>query len=499
LSEYGDLDESSEGDRVSALEEELISLSAELRLMEDEEPRLRELVAASEAVGAETKIETILGLLDGAFAGRSVLFFTEYKATQSLLMSALMARYGRGAVTFINGDDRADEVVIPDGPVDTLHEPREHAAERFTRGEVRFLVSTEAGGEGIDLQANCHSLVHVDLPWNPMRLHQRVGRLNRYGQTRQVEVFIIRNPDTVESRIWDKLYAKIDNIMLALRAVMDDPEDLLQLVLGMTSPAVFRDLFAEGPAVPTDTLSSWFDQKTAQFGGRDALETVTGLVGHCARFNFAQVSDQIPPLDLPDLRQFFVTALELNHRRAQDGEDGALSFRTPDDWRTEPAVRRDYTSMVFDRGRVGAESNEQVLGVGHIVLDKALCQAVAREVSVAEFPDDLLPRPLLVFRIADRVTTSSVITQAVLAGVEVGVAGTCTMIRDWQLLRRLNDFTTQRALRRQVPAARCLPADAGELIQPAKQFLEAQMASLGIRFTVPEITLYVALWPAPRS
>jgi hypothetical protein len=57
-------------------------------------------------------------------------------------------------------------------------------------------------------------LIHIDLPWNPMRLHQRVGRLNRYGQTRKVEVFTVRNPDTVEARIWVKLNAKIEQIIL---------------------------------------------------------------------------------------------------------------------------------------------------------------------------------------------------------------------------------------------------------------------------------------------
>jgi SNF2 family DNA or RNA helicase len=75
----------------------------------------------------------------------------------------------------------------------------------FNAGRIRFLVSTEAGGEGIDLQERCSALIHVDLPWNPMRLHQRVGRLNRYGQQRPVEVVSLRNPDTVEAMIWQKL------------------------------------------------------------------------------------------------------------------------------------------------------------------------------------------------------------------------------------------------------------------------------------------------------
>ena len=177
---------------------------------------------------------------------RQVLFFTEYKATQSLLMSALMREFGEGAIAFINGDDRADEVVFPSGESKSIFLERNEATERFNAGRVRFMVSTEAGGEGIDLQENCHSLIHVDLPWNPMRLHQRVGRLNRYGQKNQVEVVVLRNPETVEGRICEILQEKMNQIMIALGQAMDEPEDLLQLVLGMTSPALWRELFVEG-------------------------------------------------------------------------------------------------------------------------------------------------------------------------------------------------------------------------------------------------------------
>ncbi len=107
----------------------------------------------------------------------------------------------------------------------------------------KFYICTEAGGEGIDLQDNCFSMIHVDLPWNPMRLHQRVGRLNRYGQKQQVEVINIRNPDTVESRIWDLLNTKIGNVMRSLGAAMEEPEDLQQLILGMTDKGFFNELF----------------------------------------------------------------------------------------------------------------------------------------------------------------------------------------------------------------------------------------------------------------
>ncbi len=82
------------------------------------------------------------------------------------------------AITFINGDGQADDVIDAQGRPRTVRVDRAAAADSFNEGRVRFLVSTEAGGEGIDLQERCHSLIHVDLPWNPMRLHQRVGRFS---------------------------------------------------------------------------------------------------------------------------------------------------------------------------------------------------------------------------------------------------------------------------------------------------------------------------------
>ncbi|MDB4671564.1 SNF2-related protein, partial [Pirellulaceae bacterium] len=299
LLSYEELERNNDLDELNRVEEQLAEKTVALSLMEDEEPRLAELIEAADAVQTDTKIEKILVLLDERFSGRAVLFFTEYKATQSLLMSALIRKYGDGCVTFINGDGRADGVIGSDGKEKSITEDRETAASKFNSGEVQFLVSTEAAGEGIDLQENSHTLIHVDLPWNPMRLHQRVGRLNRYGQTKQVEVMTLRNPSTVESRIWDKLNEKIDSIMQSMGNVMDEPEDLLELVLGMSSPSMFREVFTVANDVPPGSLSKWFDEKTAKFGGEDVIDTVRDLIGHCSHFDFQAMSEKIPKLDLP--------------------------------------------------------------------------------------------------------------------------------------------------------------------------------------------------------
>lgn len=376
LTRYQEYEQVGDHDRVSEFEEQIAALSVKLALMADEESWLRELVAAANAVKVETKIDKIRQIVHERFPERPVLFFTEYKATQALVMSALMQAFGDDSVTFINGDARIDGVIDGQGRKRTISERRETAATKFNQGQARFLVSTEAGGEGIDLQARCHTLIHVDLPWNPMRLHQRVGRLNRYGQTRQVEVVTLRNPETVEAAIWDKLNHKIEQITRALGQVMDDPEDMLQLILGMTSPTMFRDVFGGANQVARASLSQWFDQQTVQFGGQDAIAAVRNLVGHSARFDFNQVSDQIPRLDLPALRPFVVSMLTLHHRRVDSEGDERISFLTPEDWlEGEPGLRRRYDHVVFDRQASQDNTAVQILGVGHRLVDKALALA----------------------------------------------------------------------------------------------------------------------------
>ena len=89
---------------------------------------------------------------------------------------------------------------------------RRQAIARF-EGDTQFLLSTEAGGEGINLQQRCHVMVNYDLPWNPMRLVQRIGRLYRYGQKKRVVVFNIHSPDTLDEQIIDILYSRLEQVV----------------------------------------------------------------------------------------------------------------------------------------------------------------------------------------------------------------------------------------------------------------------------------------------
>jgi len=124
-----------------------------------------------------------------------LLIFTEYRTTQSYIANALRERWGDDCVDLINGGMNYQE---------------RHKAIHHFENEGRFLISTEAGGEGINLQRNCHMMVNYDLPWNPMRLVQRVGRLYRYGQKKKVLVFNLHVEGTLDQDILQLMYQRID-------------------------------------------------------------------------------------------------------------------------------------------------------------------------------------------------------------------------------------------------------------------------------------------------
>lgn len=420
-------------------------------LMTDEIRRLDELLSLSNAVGRETKIDCLIKLVAHEIPqGESVLLFTEYKATQALVMNALQREFGFGSVTFINGDDRLDGVEASDGSTRTIRRSREDAADAFNAGRVRFLVSTEAGGEGIDLQENCCTLVHMDMPWNPMRMHQRVGRLSRYGQKRPVTVFILRNPGTVEARIWELLNAKLERIQMAHTSVMDDKEDILQVVTGAALHSSFDRLFSDAQEVPRGRLAEWFDQETATLGGQDVVDMARELLGNVARFDFQQVGKDLPKVDLPDLESFFVRAVG-RHRTRVFRRDGGLAFNSPNRWKARSyAVRDRYEGLVFDRTVRGKGAAAKVLGVGHTAFDIALQEACSLKECIATGRG--LQSAILVLSAEDEITGSGAVSQRLVFGAtEVG--DEVTVLRDWELLQKLNSCRPpQEWMNRELPA-----------------------------------------------
>lgn len=130
--------------------------------------------------------------------GEKLLIFTESRETLEYLVEKLTA-WGYSVVALHGG-------LNLDARIRAEHEFREHA---------QVMVSTEAGGEGINLQF-CSLMVNYDIPWNPNRLEQRMGRIHRYGQTKEVHIYNLVARDTREGKVLDALFRKLAQIQEAL-------------------------------------------------------------------------------------------------------------------------------------------------------------------------------------------------------------------------------------------------------------------------------------------
>jgi len=467
------------------IEDEIAKLT--LELMENECDRLEELIAAADEIPHETKVETIVASVHELPAGESVLFFTEYKVTQALLISTLWREFGEHSATFINGDNALPGVLAPNGSRRDLREARDAAKDRFNAGAVRFLVSTEAAGEGVDLQERCSRLIHVDLPWNPMRLHQRVGRLNRIGQREVVKVMLFQNPDTVESRIWTLLNEKLERITRSINAVTEEPEDMHQLVLGIAGPSVLDTVFSQADTVPRAKLAEWFDQQTGQLGGQDSVRVVQDLIGHAQHFDFAQVSKQVPKLDLPDLAPFFRLSLRYNRRQVTEST-GSLAFKTPDSWLRSVGVRPRYTNVRFSR-KVPAGEKGMTAGVGNRLFDAALeqaCQLTGAHTAINDGPNSGL---LFVFRCFDRITGNPGQPQGIICGVFCDGAAFLAL-KDWEVLCSLNRFAVN-AKPSPDSESEATTGHSGnaELLNRAEVVLRESLPSLDLPFRQPDLVL----------
>ncbi len=240
LPDADELEEMDEADR-ERLERvlEAISLAGSAADVRAEIAELRQLAVEAKAVessGVEAKLSRLKNLMQeqGFFdkPDQRLLLFTEFKDTLDYLVAKLIEWGFR--VGTIHGGMR----------IGSRDEPgsRLYTEQQFREGAIQILVATEAAGEGINLQC-CNILFNYDIPWNPNRLEQRMGRIHRYGQTKDCLIFNFVATNTIEGRILQRLLEKLQEIRNALQ------DDAVFNVVGEVLPAaqierVLRDYYA---------------------------------------------------------------------------------------------------------------------------------------------------------------------------------------------------------------------------------------------------------------
>ncbi len=240
LPDWDELDEMEEGER-EKLERtlEAVTLAGNADMVREEIAELRDLAIVAKGVeesGAEAKLGKLEALLqsEGFYdhPDRRLLLFTEFKDTLDYLVERLEAKGFRVGV--IHGGMKPGSRDEPG--------TRIYTEQQFRDGEIQLLVATEAAGEGINLQC-CHILFNYDIPWNPNRLEQRMGRIHRYGQLEDCLIFNFVATNTIEGRVLQRLLDKLQEI----RNALDD--DAVFNVVGEILPSshverVLRDYYA---------------------------------------------------------------------------------------------------------------------------------------------------------------------------------------------------------------------------------------------------------------
>ena len=180
------------------VEEAIEAMSLNMAEEIEELVRIIEVAKQAEYQHTDVKVEKLTDTLDMLISedkDQKVIIFTEFVATQLYLRNLLM---NRGyTVTILNGSMSVEE--------------RDLALHEF-RTKTNIFISTDAGGEGLNLQF-ANIIINYDLPWNPMKIEQRCGRADRIGQTRDVHIFNFIVTDTVENRVREVLEEKLSVIL----------------------------------------------------------------------------------------------------------------------------------------------------------------------------------------------------------------------------------------------------------------------------------------------
>ncbi|MCA9633760.1 MAG: hypothetical protein KC766_39180, partial [Myxococcales bacterium] len=300
-------------------------LKARLKGLKDERKEVELLLSAArrcEALGPDLKATALLDWIQKLQREESspllkVLVFTEFIPSQQMLAEFL--------------GQRGFTVVCLNGSLD-LDERRE-VQRRFST-DAQVLISTDAGGEGLNLQF-CHVVVNYDLPWNPMKLEQRIGRVDRIGQKHVVRALNFVLEDTVEWRIREVLEAKLQKILDEFG--VDKLADVLDSEEG---DVPFESLFVNAVLSPEDAEKR-AEELAAQIRERaEASRTGAQLLSPVERLDPA-AAQHVANHQMP----FWTERLTLAYLASRQGEGASVTkgevgydLRWPDGTEVKAAV-----------------------------------------------------------------------------------------------------------------------------------------------------------------
>ena len=350
------------GEFASVHAEEAASAAVELHLPE-ERMRIGELLTAFPAL-RETKMQKLLdglGTLWHQDSAEKVVIFATYLGTVDMIEREIDTAFPGQGVVVLRGGDHGAKV----------------AAERRFRqpSGPRVMVCTAAGREGINLQF-ARVLFNFDLPWNPMDVEQRIGRIHRYGQNHTAQVYNLVLSDTIEGRIFLLLEDKLTEIAKAVGKVNaqgEIAEDMRAQILGQLSERLNYDKLYQQALSDPELKRTQVELEAALSNSREAREVVFDLFQDLDGFSL----DEYKPLAdvstmMERLHEFLAAAVA----------DRGWTLRRVDDTHSEvDGPDTGVVRLTTSREAANASEGLTLLGLDHALLQAELARwrAVAPE------------------------------------------------------------------------------------------------------------------------
>jgi len=224
----------------------------------EERSAIAHLLALVHASEAGSKIRWLLRAL--ARIKEPAIVFTEYRDTVEAVLAALPASVRAGSISGASSP-----------------ELRRHIVASFNRGELDVLVATDAAGEGLNLHHRCRLVIDLELPWNPLRLEQRIGRVDRLGQRRRVHAIRLFHARTVEDRVLECLRLRQRRADFAgEHAVAMDELDVARAVLaeGVMAPAGIPAIQSSVVPAVADEMERLLRHRTRRHPDRSRTDNV---------------------------------------------------------------------------------------------------------------------------------------------------------------------------------------------------------------------------------
>ncbi len=180
------------------------ALQKTLAKKKNKDKELNEIYKLTQNIDYNAKLKKVFEILKN-HSNEKIIIFTEYRASQAYIAYHL--------------DQAGYKMIVYNGGLSTSS--KEWIKNIFKK-DKQIMISTEAGSQGLNLQF-CNIIINYDLPWNPMKLEQRIGRIDRLGQTKNVYIYNLATKNTIEEKILYILYKKIN----LLKDIVGEMEDII--------------------------------------------------------------------------------------------------------------------------------------------------------------------------------------------------------------------------------------------------------------------------------